>query len=585
MRPRADMRSATRTEALTPRVHARSPWWHGVLIVFFCMAVYNANLRAIGAYDSLAAGLIPFGIWQGDGIYLDKHAPSIPAELRYSMMQSKQGRWVSLYPIVTPLLVTPLYLPAAFWSRFSPADPQWGVPLRVGMEKLSGSLLTSLSVLLVYLAARRRAPDLVALGVAFAYAFATSSWAISSQALWQHGTGQFLLALGLYLLSEQPVAWRAALLGAVAGLITANRPHDIFFSVALAGMCFLLAGRRAWPFAVTAGTVAVILLVYNTALFPTMLGGYFEYRTPSGAALVPHWPEWQTVGALLFSNRGLLTFSPFLLLAFAPSTWASRPRAEWILLAAWFAQVLFYASFPGWSGGYTYGPRYLVDGLPVLAICMVSAVAAMRTPWSRVALALVVAFGVMLQAIGAFCYPAGDSGNEINGAWTITRSAPAIAWRHGPASPHFLSALWPAATMRKPLSPSEARYTLELLAEPSSWPAQQVRSVRVRLTNQGERAWSSLGGSFGLHGVGWLVRWRAAEAGPDLLIRNFWLAAKLAPGESNDRSLQVMAPAVPGSYVLTIVPAQFNGSSWIPFSAEAGRALALHPAIGPVAAE
>lgn len=207
----------------------------------------------VGAYDTLAASLIPFGLWQGKGIYLDEHAPHVPPEIRYSMTFSKEGRWVSTYPIVTPLLAAPFYFPAALHPGFGPQHPRWGPLIRILMEKLVASLIAALSVLLVYLAARRQASARAALWVAVAYAFATPVWSISSQALWQHGASQLLLALALYLLSgpedaENSEAVRTGhllLLGLIAGLLTANRPQNLFYSAALLWIVVSRHGRRA----------------------------------------------------------------------------------------------------------------------------------------------------------------------------------------------------------------------------------------------------------------------------------------------------------------------------------------------------
>src|SRR5205823_5605015 len=71
-----------------------------------------------------------------------------------------------------------------------PVDP-WAPRL----EKLAAVLIVALSVLCVFWAL----VDLVewrwALGIATIYAFGTSSFSVSSQALWQHGPSQLFLSL------------------------------------------------------------------------------------------------------------------------------------------------------------------------------------------------------------------------------------------------------------------------------------------------------------------------------------------------------------------------------------------------------
>ena len=67
------------------------------------------------------------------------------------------------------------------------------------MEKLTASFLAALSAALLFLLLRRRATPSIAMLLTVAYAFGTTTWVISSQALWQHGMAQ-LLVIGLMLL-------------------------------------------------------------------------------------------------------------------------------------------------------------------------------------------------------------------------------------------------------------------------------------------------------------------------------------------------------------------------------------------------
>ena len=67
------------------------------------------------------------------------------------------------------------------------------------MEKLSASLVAALSAALLYRLLRRRAAPPVALLLTLAYAYGTTTWVISSQALWQHGMAE-LLVIGALLL-------------------------------------------------------------------------------------------------------------------------------------------------------------------------------------------------------------------------------------------------------------------------------------------------------------------------------------------------------------------------------------------------
>jgi hypothetical protein len=67
------------------------------------------------------------------------------------------------------------------------------------LEKLAATLITALSVLLLFFAIRRMAQDRIAWFIALIYAFGTSGFNISSQALWQHGPSQLFLTLERFL--------------------------------------------------------------------------------------------------------------------------------------------------------------------------------------------------------------------------------------------------------------------------------------------------------------------------------------------------------------------------------------------------
>src|SRR5664279_2174847 len=89
--------------------------------VLACLAflVYNANFRGITTGDAFPARFLPFSILADQSLNLDSvyEATRMGDPRSYWIMTSVDGHHVSMYPIVTPILVTPLYAPAAlFWT-------------------------------------------------------------------------------------------------------------------------------------------------------------------------------------------------------------------------------------------------------------------------------------------------------------------------------------------------------------------------------------------------------------------------------------------------------------------------------------
>src|SRR5947209_490658 len=118
-----------------------------LLIGLCCLLVYNANRRAISAGDTYPARYLPFAIWQYHTILLDPVAP-LTAQGRgntaFWMMHAPGGHTISLYPVVTPVLVAPLYLPAVGILRLRGwTDARLDHVARV-MEKLSASFVAAL---------------------------------------------------------------------------------------------------------------------------------------------------------------------------------------------------------------------------------------------------------------------------------------------------------------------------------------------------------------------------------------------------------------------------------------------------------
>ena len=223
--------------------------------------------------------------------------------------------------MVLPVLVAPLYIPAVGYLHVRGWTGERVDRVARIMEKLTASLLAALSVSLLYLLLRRRAAPPLALLLTVAYAFGTTTWVISSQALWQHGMAQLLVIGTVLILTDPCTAPRAVAAGLLCGLIAGNRPPDAILAAALGVYGIYWAGRRAVLLAVAAAAPVTLVLLYNLTVVGAIGGGYglvgrrsfFELDVASGLA-----------GLLFSPTRGLFVFSPFLLvLALA---WRHWPR-------------------------------------------------------------------------------------------------------------------------------------------------------------------------------------------------------------------------------------------------------------------
>jgi hypothetical protein len=378
-----------------------------VVIGLCCFLIYNANLRSIPAGDTYPARYLPFAILQYHTIFLDpivKVAAQGRGDGAFWLLHRPDGHFISLYPIVVPVLIAPLYLPAiGYLHARGWTDARLDDVARV-MEKLAASLVAALSASLLYLLLRRRTKAQVALLLTLAYAFGTTTWVISSQALWQHGMAALLVIAALLFLTAPCTVPRTIALGLLLGLIAGNRPPDIILAAALGTYGLFWVGRRRAPLLVVVSAMPmVVVLLYNLHVAGNIGGGYglighakfFSHDLLNG------------IGGLLVSpTRGLLVYSPFLL--FLGLAWRHRPRSREergltiAMAAAVVLQIVLYAK-ADWRGGLSWGPRYMTDLLPFLIWMLVPVVEALRGV-GRVCFLVAAGVSVVIQVIGAFMY-------------------------------------------------------------------------------------------------------------------------------------------------------------------------------------
>jgi hypothetical protein len=448
-------------EVATRSRRVRLPRWAGpLLLLAICLFVYNANLRTIGAGDTLPARYLPLVLWHDGTFAFDGSNARLVAHghpllkpkgaaagsvgylqpYAYWVIKNKQGRFASVYPVVAPLLVSPLYLPAALILNHD----GWQQPEldRVAeiMEKISASLLASIASVLMFLVLRRERNPW-ALPLTLAFAFGTDTWMISSQALWQHGSGELLIALALLLVLGRASPWRLAMLGFVCVLIAANRPPDALIALAFASVVVWNRKRDAIWFAAGAALPLAALLYYNIVFIGNWLGGYGLAGAQNGDSF-----RFILLGLprlLVSPTRGLLVFSPFLV--FVPLGLIRRLRVPKsrrlaiVLSAALVTQLVVYSQ-ADWSAGASWGPRWLTDLLPIM-VWLLAPVTLMLRRRGRAVLVGLGVLGIAVQAIGAFWYThTSDDLVYANAAATWNpRNAPFyVELKHGPAPDELL---------------------------------------------------------------------------------------------------------------------------------------------------
>ena len=370
---------------------------------------------------------------------------------------NSRGHLMSVYPIMTTVVVTPLYVLPAWWlSRQSPPVYPYSLLFLLivnTMEKISASLIAATSGVVLFLALRKIASRNVSLAVALIYGLASNTWTISSQALWRHGLTELSFAFLLWALFRLPDLPSAPFCAGLAlAVATANKPLEAILIVT-----FLLyfVGRGQWKngllFLAPLVALGSLVLAYNLHFFAKLMGGYGI----GSLGAVAHFPFWAHLGiglpgSMVSPNRGLLVYTPWVGFAFwgAARLWREKsPGWSCPLIVALAAIHVVQVGGVAWWGGYCFGPRYSTDLLPFLAWFLVPVWASIRArPVLKVAFAATVAIALCVQVVGAFYYPAGKWDElpvsvdlKPQRCWDWSDTQILRSWRAGPISPTLLN--------------------------------------------------------------------------------------------------------------------------------------------------
>lgn len=352
------------------------PWgvFLGVFLVFLWGPVRT------GARDNIPAQLLTEALLSGKGFDLSSYYPS-PVPVDYMEVRWNGKRLVSKFPVVHALAV----LPAAVVVRT--AFPGLGPIERSRLTgRVAGTLFTAGAVGVLFAVLRRVTSSAAALRLALGAAFASTLYSVASRELWNHGPAALLL-VALIWFSLGPGSWRIAAAGAcVAGLYFVRHatllPGLVLF-VLVHRNALLGSGRAAFLRAATLGALACAapLALLNRAVSGGALGSYaprqaleYTWGLPDPAVIVAY---------IVSPARGLLWFVPLTFLAAAGLRRAGeRPELRDLALGCGGAlgvALLEIACYGPWWGGLGFGPRFLTEYVPLIAILAAFA----RPPWLR----------------------------------------------------------------------------------------------------------------------------------------------------------------------------------------------------------
>jgi hypothetical protein len=540
-----------------------------LVVVIFTIAfcVYSANGGYLYTYDSAPTSLLVFDLLQNHTPFFDAFRDGYLYELGAGyVFRDVHGHLASIFPIGTAILTSPIF---AFdyvthgGGRFPNIASAAFEPMRLGFEKQAAAIVAALAVAVFYACARAFAGRLPAAIATFSFAFGTEMWTIGSQALWQHGSIELVLLVGILAScrARSSARFQSAYLvvaGLAAGFLPVVRPTALIFSIGLCAIAFATCGRRA--FVLLAGFAIGIApgLGWNLFAFGNAIGGY----DVNESSFVPTVAQFaQGAAGLAFSPaKGILFFTPFVVVvpfAYARA-FAGRERVVFASLAICaLATFANYAFFERWLGGAAYGPRYLTDISVALALPLVYLVPE-RFERFRIAPTVVLAATIALATAVQYVGIVGEPKSNWSAIPLAVDAHPERVWRVRDAqierdartayrllrSNPTASTAYAAAFSGRVVTLSVDGSTARRTVAPG---ATILANARVR--NDGTAAW--YGYTTGMFYGQARVRVRIYdERGSEFGERYLYVVGVVPGGETVDAIGQFDAPRAPGTYRL-----------------------------------
>lgn len=333
----------------------------GLFVAVFAAYALSPNTTS---HDSRLSLHTAMSIAHGDGGDLTNYMRAMHGG--DYVIEHVDGRPRNRYPIGPSLLALPGVLMAS-WLKTDFVDQ-----LRRGstdrFEMTLASIIGAVAAVTFFWLIYARFPSVWIAGTTtFIFAFCTSMWSTATRALWGHTPLVLMLVIAMLILQLSRDRPRLVqYVGLPLAFAFLSRPTAIVPLVIISAYVLLFQSRWFIRYLCWAATIAVPWTAYNLSIY----GGPFPtyYLAGLGQGQFSRWEGF--LGNLISPSRGLLIFSPILLLSVSGFLLAMREHEQRLLHAAYglivalmFATI---AAAPMWWGGHSIGPRFTLDLVPFL---------------------------------------------------------------------------------------------------------------------------------------------------------------------------------------------------------------------------
>jgi hypothetical protein len=364
-----------------------------VAIALLTMAFLWANLEAYPSPNAMSNILLAYR-FVTEGTANISGFDEIPAGFRNWETTDGYPEYNRFGP-GTALALSPA-VAVAIAAGVQPRDiGTWGY-----IDKAVATLLVVVAAIATFAAARRISGDGAAVLATFAAVAGTSIATIASQRTWQHPAGLAAVAIAwLWVVRGQvDERWLARAGLPLALAITVRYPLAVIWLACLAYLAFTHR-RVVIPYLLWSAGPLIFLAIYTRVVFGSPVSNSYGPQLWQWAGLIG------LPGNLISPSRGLLVYSPFLvagLWAIGRRAWQREPL-WWFALASCVGMWLVHGSYIGWWGGWSYGNRYLLEVVPIIASGVAVAWRGAGARWRYVLVASIL-FAVMIQVAGLLAY-------------------------------------------------------------------------------------------------------------------------------------------------------------------------------------
>ncbi|HEY9157626.1 MAG TPA: hypothetical protein VIO10_06750 [Candidatus Binatus sp.] len=324
------------------------------------------------------------------------------------------GHVVYLFPNGSSVLSVPFVAVAnrAGWHTFRP-DNTYDEQGDLRIQKTLAAFLMALLTVVIFATGLYMLPRGWSAFIAGAFALGTPIWSTASRGMWSQ---TWLVLLEGLLIFQLVKCERGA-----------SKFRPIIIATFLSWMCFVRPTAAIPCLCVTVYVVAAhrehlltyvicgmlwfaAFIGYSELTFGQLLPGYY-----SGTRLQFEHFVTALGGTLISPSRGLLVFVPMIvfILYRVARYWNGLPmrRLAVLALGTIALQAISVAGFGKWWGGYSYGPRLLIDTVPWLALLAMQGIAANSAgkripvkPWELTVGAILISLSVAINARGALSF-------------------------------------------------------------------------------------------------------------------------------------------------------------------------------------